>query len=129
MLDPVGLTDHVEAHWPRIDGVPVARLLGELDAIVGQYGVDLIGHSLEHVLQELPSSLSISRFNELSDGELGCPVDADEEKELSLSGLHFRDVYVEEPYGIALELLALWFVPFDLRQPRDAVSLQAPVQR
>ena len=32
VLDPVGLTDHVEAHWPRIDGVRVPGLLGELDA-------------------------------------------------------------------------------------------------
>ena len=33
MLDPVGLADHVEAHWPGIFGVAVPGLLGELDAI------------------------------------------------------------------------------------------------
>ncbi len=31
MLDPVGFADHVEAHWPRVDGVSVPRLLCELD--------------------------------------------------------------------------------------------------
>ena len=128
MLDVVCLADHVEAHLARPGGVPVAGLLGELDAIVGQYGVDLIRPGFEYVLQELPSSLSIRRFNELSDGELDCRVDADKEKELSVSGLHLRDVYVEESDGVALELLALWLVPVDIRQTRDAVSLQAPMQ-
>ena len=33
MFDPVRLTDHVEPHRPRDDGVSVARLLGELDAV------------------------------------------------------------------------------------------------
>lgn len=60
MLDTVGLTDDVEAHWPGIDGVPVSGLLGELNAIIGQYGVDLKGHSFENVLQELPGRLSIA---------------------------------------------------------------------
>ena len=53
MLDTVGLTDHVEAHWPRINGVPDAGQLRELDAIVGENGVDLIGDGFEHVLQKL----------------------------------------------------------------------------
>jgi hypothetical protein len=32
MLDTIGLANHVEAHGPRIDCSPVARLLGELNA-------------------------------------------------------------------------------------------------
>ncbi len=32
------------------DGVSVLRLRRELDAVVGQDGVDLVGHDLEHVL-------------------------------------------------------------------------------
>ena len=36
VLDAVGRADHVEAHRPRIDGVPVPGLLCGLDAIVGQ---------------------------------------------------------------------------------------------
>jgi hypothetical protein len=31
----------VEAQGPGIAGVPVAKLLGELDAVVGQYSVDV----------------------------------------------------------------------------------------
>ena len=47
MLDPVGFADHVEAHWPGIDGVPVSGLLCELNTVIGENGMDLIGHGLE----------------------------------------------------------------------------------
>ncbi len=47
VLDPVGPTDHVKAHWPGIDCVAVPGLFGELDAIVGENGVDLIGHGFK----------------------------------------------------------------------------------
>ena len=33
VLDPVGFADHVEAHWPRVSGVTVPRLLRELAAV------------------------------------------------------------------------------------------------
>ena len=32
VLDAVGLADHVEAHWPGIDGIAVPWPLGEPDA-------------------------------------------------------------------------------------------------
>jgi hypothetical protein len=79
-------------------------LLGELDAVDGENSVDLVGYGLEHVLQELPGRLSVRCCNELSNGELGRPVDADEQVELSFGGLHLGDVDVEEPDGIAFEL-------------------------
>ncbi len=123
VLDAVGLADHVEAHWPGVDAVSVPGLLCELDSVVGQDGVDLIGHRFEHVLQELPSRLSVSRVNELGDSELGRPVDADEEVKPALGGLHLGNVDVEEADGIALELLALGFVALDIRQARDAMTL------
>ena len=43
VLDPVGLADHVKAHRPGVNGLPVPRLLCELDAIVGENGMDLVG--------------------------------------------------------------------------------------
>jgi len=79
--------------------------------------------------EELPGCLSVSCCNELSDGELGRPVDADEQVELSFCGLHLGDVDVEEPDGVALELLPLGLVTLDIRQPRDAMALKAAVQR
>lgn len=65
MLDPVGLADHAEAHRPGVDGVSVPWLLGELDAVVGENGMDLVRHGLEQVLQELPGGLSVSCCDEL----------------------------------------------------------------
>jgi len=87
--------DHVEAHRPGGDGVAVPGLLGELDPVVGKNRPDLVWHGLEHVLQEFPCGLSVNRCNALSDGELGCPVDADEQVELALGGLHLGNIDVE----------------------------------
>ena len=129
MLDLVGLTDHVEVHRPGIDGVPVAGLLGELDSIIGENGVDLIGHGFQHMLQELLGRASVSLFNELGHGELTSSVYAHEEIELSFDSLHLCNIDVEEPNRVALELLATRFVPLDIGQAGDAMPLQAQVQR
>ncbi len=80
VLDTVGLADHVEAHGPGRDGVAIPRLIGELNAVVGENGVDLIGHCFKHVLQELPGRLPIRLIDELGHGKLACAVDADEQK-------------------------------------------------
>lgn len=88
--DPVGITDHVEAHRPRMDGVAVPGLIGELDA--KQFG--RVGHGLTHVLQELPDRLC-RRSNELSDGKLGRSVNAHKETELAFSRLQLGDVYLD----------------------------------
>ena len=90
--------------------------------------MDLIGQGFEQVLQELPGRLSVSCFNELGDGELGCPVDAYEQVKLAFSGLHLGNIDVEKPNRVALELLPLRLVAFDIRQARDAMSLQAPMK-
>ena len=79
VFDPVGFADHVEAHRPGIDGVPVSRLLFELNTIGGQTRVNLIGHGLKHVLKERPGCRSVSCCHALSIGELLRPVDAHEQ--------------------------------------------------
>jgi len=45
VLDIVGLTDHVEAHLSGESGISIAWLVGKLDALVGQDGMDAIGQS------------------------------------------------------------------------------------
>ncbi|MEQ5872683.1 hypothetical protein J4E08_22755 [Sagittula sp. NFXS13] len=47
VLNLIGLADHVETHSPRIRGVTIAGLFGELDAIIGQDRMDAIGDGLE----------------------------------------------------------------------------------
>ena len=129
MFDPVGLANHVEAHWPGVDGVAVSRLLCELNAVVCQNGMHLIRHTFEHVLQELPGCLPVCLLDKLGHGKFACAVNADEQVKLALSGLHLGDVDMEEADRVALELLALRLVAFHVRQSRDAMSLQAPMQR
>jgi hypothetical protein len=77
VFNPIGFANHVKAHCPRIDGIAVPQLLGELEAVVRENGIDLIGHGFEHVLQELPSSAPASFFYELGHSELGGAVNAD----------------------------------------------------
>ena len=55
------------------------------------------------MLQELPSGLPVSLFDELGDRELARSVDGHEEIELALGRLHFGDIHVKETDGIALE--------------------------
>jgi hypothetical protein len=81
------------------------------------------------VQEELTGRFPVSRCTELGDSELGCPIDAHEEKQLALGRLHLSNVDVEEANRVALELLAFGLVTFDIQQTRDAMTLQAPVQR
>ncbi len=47
VLYAVRLTDHVEAHWPGIECIAVSLLVCELDTVMGENGVDPVGHDTE----------------------------------------------------------------------------------
>lgn len=79
VLNPVGFADHVEAHLPRICCIPVAGLLGELDAVVSNDRVDAIEDGLEHMFEELTRGPAISLVHELRDCKLAGPVNANKE--------------------------------------------------
>ena len=79
VLDVVRLADHVEAHLARPGGVPVARLLSELDPVVGQDRVDAVGYGFQQVFEELPRRPPVSLVDQLGDGELAGAVDANEQ--------------------------------------------------
>ncbi|BEU99358.1 hypothetical protein NSDW_04530 [Novosphingobium olei] len=66
---------------------------------------------------------------QLCDRELAGAVDADEQVQLAFGSLHLSDINVNEANQLALEALTLWLVALDVRQARDAVQLQASVQR
>ena len=110
--------------------------------VVRKNGVDVVGHSFEHVLLEFPSRTPVGLLHELGHSELtgavplvtslcdALPaVNADKEIQLSFSGLHFGDVDMKEPDQVAFELLTLWFASFDIGQARYAVPLEASVPR
>lgn len=71
VLDAVCLADHVEPHLARPGGVAVTKLPGELDAVVGQNGVDAVRHGLQQVFEELPCCPAISLVDQLGDREFG----------------------------------------------------------
>lgn len=79
VLDAVCLADHVEAHRPGVDRVPVPRLLGKLDPVIGENGVDPAGNGFEHMLKQFPGGLPVGLVDELGHGALARPVDADEQ--------------------------------------------------
>lgn len=129
VFDAICLANHVEARRAGVDGVPVPRLVCELDAVIGENGMNLVGHGFEHVLKELPGRLPIGLVDELGHGELARAVDPDEQIQLAFGSLHLCDVDMKEAYGVALELRPLRLVALIIRQARDAMPLQASMQR
>lgn len=129
VLDVVGLADHVEAHLAGPGGVSVTKLLGELNAIVRQNGVDAVGYGFQQVLEELPSCSPVSLVDQLGDRELAGAVDANEQVQFAFGGLHVGDIDVKEANRVALEALTLRFFALDIRQAGDAVPLEATMQR
>jgi hypothetical protein len=68
-------------------------------------------------------------FNELGHSKFVRAVESDEEMDLALGRLHVCGINVKEPDRIALELLAPRLVPCQIREVRNSIPLQAPVQR
>ncbi len=83
VLDPIGCANHVETHGSGIGCVPVSGLLCELDAVVCQDPVNLIGHALQQVLKELPCCLAVCLFDQLCNSELAGAVNGDKEMQLA----------------------------------------------
>ena len=79
VLDVVRLANHVEADLTRPSGVTVARLLGELDTVVGQDRMVAVGHGFHQMFEELPGGSPVSLIYQRSDRELARGVDADEQ--------------------------------------------------
>jgi hypothetical protein len=137
VLDPIYFADHVKAHLPRVCRVPVARLLGELNATrhcrsdqwrsygsIRQDRVDAIMDCLEPTLEELRGGLGACLIHELRDCKLAGSANTNREIEFALDRLNFRDIDMKEADRVTLELLALRLVALDIRQARDPVPLK-----
>jgi hypothetical protein len=97
-------------------------------SIVGQHGVDRVGHGGSEVAKEVACDAPGRLLVKLDKGELGRSVDGDEEVELALLGPDLGDVDVEEADRVALEPGALRLVTVGVGQPADAVALEAAMQ-
>jgi hypothetical protein len=130
MFDAVLAANLVETVHPiaRRPTVAVARQVGELDAVVGENRMQAIRRRRDQRFEEGDGRWAIGLLMQLHEGELRGSVDADEQVELAFLGPDFGDVDVKEADRVGLELLLRGLVAFNLREPADAVSLQAAMQ-
>ncbi len=116
VFDSVGFADHVEAHGTRPSCISIARLLSELDPIIGQDGIDPVRDDAQEIFEEFPGRLPIGFPDQLCDSEFACPVDGNEEVQLTFSSLDFGYVEMKEPDRVAFEALASGLVSLHVRQ-------------
>src|SRR6516225_6998583 len=102
--------------------------VGELNAVVGQDGMQAVGHGRDQSLQEACGARPVGLLMELGEGELGGPINRDEQVELAGFGADLGNVDVEIADRIGLELALVRLVALYLRQARDAVPLQTSVE-
>ena len=106
----------------------IAGGLGEVRAVVGEYGVDPVWNGCGERSQEVGRDTARGLLVQLDEGELRSPVDGNKEVELALLRPDLGDVDMEVADGVALELGAARLVAIGVRQPADAVALEAAVQ-
>ena len=129
MFDIVCLADQIKPHLAERDAVAVPRLLCELDAIVGENGVDFVRNAFQQVFQEFPGRLAIGLLDKLCHSEFAGSVNGHKEMELTLFGPNLGNVDVEITNRVALELLPFRLVTFHIWKARNAMPLKATVQR
>jgi len=128
VFDTVRLADQIEPHFAECDAVTVPGLFSEVDAIICKNGVYPVRHRLQQMLQELPGCFAIGFLDQLGDRELAGPVNGDKEIKLAFLGPDFSNVDMEISDRVTLELLALRFVAFNVRQTRYPMPLKAAMQ-
>ena len=104
------------------------RRVDELRAVVGQHGVDRVGHGCHKGAQEVRSDPAGCSLVQSSEGELARAIDGHEQGEPALLRVHLGDVDVEVADRVGLEAGALGLVALGVGQPSDAVALEAAVQ-
>ena len=102
---------------------------GAVLAVVGEHGVHAARQGLLQGAQEVGGDARGGALVQLGKGERRGAVDGDEEVELALLGPDLGDVDVEVADRIGLEALAGRLVAVGFRQARDAVALEAAMQR
>jgi hypothetical protein len=105
VLDAIGFANDVEPAQARENRAAVSRLLGELDAVVGQDRVELVRNDDQDLLQELARGSTGGLLTEPGDGKLRRPINGYEQVKLAFACADLGDVDVEEADRVALELL------------------------
>ena len=106
----------------------VAGRLGEMRAVIGEHGVDLVGNGGSKGPQEIAGDPARDFLVQLGEGELGGPIDGHEQVKPAFFDVHLSDIDVEVADRVPLELCTERLVAPHLGEPRDAMALQATVQ-
>ncbi len=71
MFDPMKETKPVEGMATEARGwsLPVLGQIGELDAVIGEHGVDAIWNSLDQCFKERGGGSHLGSFHQLHDGD------------------------------------------------------------
>jgi hypothetical protein len=131
MIDAMGKTDPVKRVATKASrwSLSILRLVGKLDAVVGEHGMDAIRNSRDQGLQEGRGCSHIRTLDHCHESKLGGAVDGYGEVEFAFRGAHFRQIDMKVADGIALELLSSRLPTFYFRQPADAMPFQTAMQR
>src|SRR5665213_613054 len=130
MFDAVLTTDLIEPMDPIAcrPAIAIARQVSKLNAVIGEDGMQPVRDGFDQVFQERDGGGSVSLTMQLHKGELRRAIDRHEEIELALFGTYLGDVDMEVADRVGLELPLLQLVAVHVRQPTDAVALQAAMQ-
>ncbi len=130
VFDSMKVAEPVEgmASEPCGRPLPVLRQVSELDAVVGEHGVNAVRNSFNERFEKGGGGSRICLFDEFDHSELRRSVDGDKQVEPAFGGSHFSQVDVEEADRVGVELLPGRQIALDLGQTAYAMTLQAPVK-
>ena len=111
------------------EGLCIPFPVREWDAVIGEPGVDVVGHGSDEVAQELGRHRLDGFGVQLSIRELQRAVDGDTHRELGFCGTYCGNIEVEVVERLGLARFLLRLVAFRVRQAADAMPLKAMVQR
>jgi len=131
MLDAVGSADLIEAVDPVSSGpaITVFWQVSELNTVIGQHRMQPVWHCRDQGFQETHGGRTVRLLVQGDEGEFRGPIDRDEQVELSLCCAQLGDVDVEIADRVGFEFSLGGTLVLDLREARDAVPLQAAMQR
>jgi hypothetical protein len=95
-INPILLADAIK---DMVKGVDIALAIGELDAIISEHRVDLIGDGGHHVPEELSGDHFVGFCMQLGIGKLTGAVNGDQQGELAFFRADLGDVDMEVPIG------------------------------
>ena len=111
-----------------LEGVKVAFVIGELNAVVGQHNIDGVRHGCNQVAQERSSGHFAGLRVQFHIDKLGGAVDGNEEIQLPFCCLNLGNIDVKVAQRVGFEILFYRLVAIDVGQPTDIVTLQTAMQ-